>query len=163
MVMRLKKLVMNMLRRWNKVADEGRFVFYTTDQKRFELPLEYLCKNIFLELFRMAAEEFGLSSHGPIRLPCDSVLMNYILLLIHKGMARDLEKALLNAIASTSCCCCSSFMSFDHPYYEQCLVIMQCRVFYRVRSIIMCVHNFMKNVIFLEMDARVDPCGVKLK
>ncbi|KAL5562417.1 hypothetical protein UlMin_032164 [Ulmus minor] len=63
-------------------GEKGSFVIYTTDQKRFALPLAYLCKSIILELLKMSAEEFGLSRAGPITLPCDSVLMNYIVLLL---------------------------------------------------------------------------------
>lgn len=67
----------------------------------------------------MSEEEFGLSSHGPIRLPCDSALMNYIVLLVQRGVARDLERALLNTIDSATYCCYSSHKSFCHGHYEQ--------------------------------------------
>nr|AMQ09541.1 small auxin up regulated protein [Boehmeria nivea] len=119
MISALKKLLISFLRKWRKVAaNEGRFVIYTTDEKRFALPLAYLCKTIFLELLRMSEEEFGLSTKGPIRLPCDSALMNYIVLLVQRGVARDLEKALLNTIDSATSCYSSS-KSFYHGLCEQ--------------------------------------------
>lgn len=84
-------------------AEKGHFVVYTTDMRRFAMPLAYLCTNIFQELFKMSEEEFGLSSEGPIRLPCDAVFMNYMVLLMEQGAAKDLEKALLNSIATSRC------------------------------------------------------------
>ncbi|KAJ0077394.1 hypothetical protein Patl1_35793 [Pistacia atlantica] len=51
------------------VADKGHFVVYTTDEKRFMVPLEYLSQNVFIELLRMSEEEFGLPTHGAITLP----------------------------------------------------------------------------------------------
>lgn len=48
MMIRLKKFI-GVLRKWNRVDDEGRFVIYTTDEKRFALPLvPYLCKSIYI-------------------------------------------------------------------------------------------------------------------
>lgn len=91
-------------------AEKGHFVVYTADKMRFAMPLEYLCSNIFQELFKMSKEEFGLSSEGPIRLPFDAVFMNYMVLLMERGAAKDLEKALLNSIATSHC---SSFHE-DH-------------------------------------------------
>ncbi|XVE93958.1 hypothetical protein REPUB_Repub01dG0239000 [Reevesia pubescens] len=63
-------------------VEKGHFVIYTTDKRRFVIPLVYLSNSIFLELLKMSEEEFGLSSNRPIFLPCDSVFMNYIVLLI---------------------------------------------------------------------------------
>ncbi|PON61512.1 Small auxin-up RNA [Trema orientale] len=87
----------------SNVADKGHFVVYTTDDKRFVMPLEYLSHNILRELFRMSEEEFGLSSDGPIRLPCDAVFMEYVIKLIRRGVAKDLEKALLKSIETSLC------------------------------------------------------------
>lgn len=67
------------------VAERGHFVVYTRDQRRFVMPLAYLYTSIFHELFKMSEEEFGLSSKGPITLPCDAVFMNYVVLLIQRG------------------------------------------------------------------------------
>ncbi|KAK9922752.1 hypothetical protein M0R45_031199 [Rubus argutus] len=49
----------------------------------------------------------GISSNAPIVLPCDSLLMNYIVSLVKLGMSSDLEKALLNSIIRV--CCSTSF------------------------------------------------------
>ncbi|KAM6541082.1 hypothetical protein CsatB_005529 [Cannabis sativa] len=81
---------------------KGHFVVYTTDEKRFVMPLEFLNKNILRELFKMSEEEFGLSSDGPIKLPCDAVFMEYVVKLIRRGVAQDLENALLKSIETTS-------------------------------------------------------------
>lgn len=102
------------------VANKGHFVIYTTDHKRFMMPLSYLNNNIFRELFKKSEEEFGISSDGPITLPCDSVFMNYIVLLIQRGAAKDLEKALLNSIATK---CCSSISSCHQGFAGQNLVL----------------------------------------
>ncbi|KAM3743605.1 hypothetical protein ACB098_07G159000 [Castanea mollissima] len=90
------------------VAERGHFVVYTRDQKRFVMPLAYLYTSIFQELFKMSEEEFGLSSKGPITLPCDAVFMNYVVLLIQRGAVKDLEKALVNSIATNHCSLASS-------------------------------------------------------
>ncbi|XVE67249.1 hypothetical protein DITRI_Ditri08aG0145200 [Diplodiscus trichospermus] len=84
-------------------VDKGHFVVYTTNKRRFVIPLAYLRNSIFLELLKMSEEEFGLSSDGPILLPCDSVFMNYILLLIKRGLDKDLEKVVLNSLNTYSC------------------------------------------------------------
>ncbi|OMO91980.1 Auxin responsive SAUR protein [Corchorus olitorius] len=94
-----------------KMAGKGHFVIYTTDKKRFVIPLEYLSNTIFVELLNMSEEEFGLPSDGPITLPCDSVVMNYIVSLMQKGLAEDLEKALLDTVSS---CRCSSKIAYFH-------------------------------------------------
>ncbi|MBA0829140.1 hypothetical protein Goarm_013761 [Gossypium armourianum] len=104
-----------MARKWQKLAaigrrritsslvDKGHFVIYTIDQKRFVIPLAYLRNTIFVELLKMSEEEFGLPSDGPITLPCDSVAMNYILSLLQRSLAKYLEKAVLNSVASYRC------------------------------------------------------------
>lgn len=90
------------------VAERGHFVVYTRDQRRFVMPLAYLYTSIFQELFKMSEEEFGLSSKGPITLPCDAVFMNYVVLPIQRGAVKDLEKALVNSIATSHCSLASS-------------------------------------------------------
>ncbi|KAJ0077497.1 hypothetical protein Patl1_35823 [Pistacia atlantica] len=82
------------------VADKGHFVVYTTDEKRFMVPLEYLSQNVFIELLRISEEEFGLPTHGAITLPCDSTLLKYVILLVRGHMPAELEKALLTSIAT---------------------------------------------------------------
>ncbi|KAG4215106.1 hypothetical protein ERO13_A01G156550v2 [Gossypium hirsutum] len=44
-------------------VEQGDFVVYNVDQKRFVLPLEYLKNEIVMELFNLAEEEPGLSGN----------------------------------------------------------------------------------------------------
>lgn len=88
----------------NSVTDRGHFVVYTADDqnKRYSFPIAYLNSYIFRELFRMAEEEFGLPSDGPITVPCDAVFMDYLLSLMQTNATTDIQKALLFAAASRS-------------------------------------------------------------
>ncbi|XP_061977075.1 auxin-responsive protein SAUR63-like [Populus nigra] len=95
----------------SSTAEKGHFVVYTTDKKRFVLPLNYLNNEIVRELFNLAEEEFGLTSDGPITLPCDATFMEYAIILIQQNVAKDIEKALLVAIASNRC---SSSLHLHH-------------------------------------------------
>ncbi|PON61514.1 Small auxin-up RNA [Trema orientale] len=90
------------------VVDKGHFVVYTTDERRFVMPLAYLNDNILRELFKMSEQEFGLSSHGPITLPCDAIFMEYVVTLIRRGVTKDLEKALIRSIDNSGCSLISS-------------------------------------------------------
>ncbi|OIT21949.1 PREDICTED: auxin-responsive protein SAUR68-like [Nicotiana attenuata] len=88
-------------------AVKGQFVVYTTDQRRYVIPLAYLENEVIVQLLNMSEEEFGLPSGGPITLPCDSAFLDYIISLIKKGaVAEDLHKALLLSV--TSYCCSTS-------------------------------------------------------
>lgn len=64
-----------------------------------------LNNDIIRELFRISEEEFGIPNSGPIRLPIDASSMEYILSLIGRGLAKDLENALLMSITSCSSSC----------------------------------------------------------
>ena len=86
----------------NRVG-KGHFVVYTNDQRRFELPLEYLNNEIVRELLRLAEEEFGLASNAPLTLPCDAVFLHYIVDLIQRHVTKEVEKALLMSIARSHC------------------------------------------------------------
>ncbi|KAJ0960622.1 hypothetical protein J5N97_001498 [Dioscorea zingiberensis] len=80
------------------VSHKGHFIVYTSDGKRFMVPLEFLDTRIFQELLRMSEEEYGLPGDGPITLHCDAVSMEYILLLLKKQVSKDVEMALLSSI-----------------------------------------------------------------
>ncbi|KAL6011850.1 hypothetical protein ACLOJK_002316 [Asimina triloba] len=82
------------------LADKGHFVVYAADGVRLVLPLACLDGPIFVELFRMSEEEFGLPSTGPIVLPCAGDFLEYAVSLMQKSMSTDVEKALLASIAS---------------------------------------------------------------
>ena len=94
----------------SSVADKGHFVVYSSDRKRFVIPLAYLNSEIFRELFQMSEEEFGIQSAGPIILPCDSVFLDYVISFIQRGVAKELERALIMSIAPSNC----SYSSYFH-------------------------------------------------
>ena len=87
----------------SSIIEKGHFVVYSEDQKRYMLPLEYLKKEIVRELFKLAEEEFGLPSNGPVTLPCDAVFLKYVISLIKQHLTEDVQKALLTSIASDHC------------------------------------------------------------
>lgn len=82
------------------VASKGHFAVYTTDKKRLMFSLEYLSRNVFMELLRMPEEEFGLPSQEAITLPCDSTVFEYMISLVQEHMPQELEKALLTTTAT---------------------------------------------------------------
>ncbi|KAH7692257.1 Small auxin-up RNA protein [Dioscorea alata] len=90
------------------VAPKGHFIVYTSEGKRFMVPLEYLDSRIFQELFRMSEEEYGLPVDGPITLHCNAVFMEYIMLLLQKQASKDVERALLSSILIPYQSTCSS-------------------------------------------------------
>lgn len=107
------KKFLKMVKKWQREAhkmanNKGHFVIYTTDQKRFVIPLAHLNSNIFRELFKMSEDKFGLPRDGPIMLPCEAVFMKYIVSIIQKGVGKDLEKALLVSVAASRWCPLSS-------------------------------------------------------
>ncbi|KAK6240676.1 hypothetical protein SCA6_006065 [Theobroma cacao] len=110
-------------------VEKGHFVVYSADQKRFMLPLEYLKKEIVRQLFKLAEEEFGVPSNGPLILPCDAVFLQYIQRPIDiphllstfleyitpftQGcVPEDLEKALLTTL--TTCHCSAPSLGQSH-------------------------------------------------
>ncbi|KAL3580852.1 hypothetical protein D5086_018687 [Populus alba] len=100
----------------SSTAEKGHFVVYTTDNKRFVLPLDYLNNEIVRELFNLAEEEYGLTGNAPLTLPCDAAIMEYAITLIQQNVAKDVEKALLMAIASSQC---SSSLYLRHEVRNQ--------------------------------------------
>ncbi|KAK9690652.1 hypothetical protein RND81_09G143700 [Saponaria officinalis] len=108
-----KKLI-KMARKWQKfaatsrrriswprtnVADKGHFFIYANDGKRFMIPLTYLKSDILQLLFRMAEEEFGITSDGPIILPFDSNLMEHAISIIQRHVTEDLQNAFILSVA----------------------------------------------------------------
>ncbi|GAB2267788.1 hypothetical protein Dimus_002765 [Dionaea muscipula] len=90
-------------------ADKGHFFVYSAEGKCFMIPLVYLQNQIVKELLQAAEEEFGVPS-GPIKLPCDAILMEYAFSLIQRRASEDLQKALVMSIPTTTAtgCCLSS-------------------------------------------------------
>ncbi|MBA0766501.1 hypothetical protein Gotri_015536 [Gossypium trilobum] len=83
----------------SSMVEEGHFVVYSADEKRFMLPLEFLKNEIVMELFNLAEEEFGIPSNGHLKLPFDSTFMEYAIELIK----RKVEKALIMSIVTGHC------------------------------------------------------------
>nr|XP_016439926.1 PREDICTED: auxin-responsive protein SAUR68-like [Nicotiana tabacum] len=104
----------------SSIVEKGHFVVYTIDQRRFVIPLAYLENEVVRQLLNMSEEEFGLPSGGPIKLPCDSAFMDYIISLIKKGVAAgNLHKALLLSVTS---CCYSAYSLHQESGNQQLLV-----------------------------------------
>ncbi|KAJ0964015.1 hypothetical protein J5N97_029137 [Dioscorea zingiberensis] len=82
----------------SSIAEKGHFFVYTSEGKRFMVPLAYLDNNIFKELLKISEEEFGLPGDGPITLPCDAVSMEYVLSMLRRGVSQEVERALLSSI-----------------------------------------------------------------
>ncbi|XP_057525829.1 auxin-responsive protein SAUR64-like [Amaranthus tricolor] len=103
-----------------QLANEGHFIVYTTDGGRFMIPLAFLKSEIFIELLKIAEEEFGLEQSGPITLPCDSNFMEYVLSMVKRGPIVNLEKALIMSLPS---CRYSSFSQEDQEHISQQVLI----------------------------------------
>ncbi|MCD9559573.1 hypothetical protein HAX54_017623 [Datura stramonium] len=104
----------------SSVVGKGHFVVYTMDQKRFVVPLAYLQHEIIRQLLHMSEEEFGLPSDGPITLSCDALFMDYIISLIGRGVAADLQNALLVSVASSRCSSTSYLQEQRNPQLLVC-------------------------------------------
>lgn len=87
-----------------KAVNKGSFVVYSSDQRRFVLLIMFLKDEIFIELLKLSEEEFGIPRDGPIILPCDTIFMDYVVLLLEKKAEKELNKALLKSISSGTCC-----------------------------------------------------------
>nr|TKS18740.1 hypothetical protein D5086_0000004090 [Populus alba] len=64
------------------MAEKGHFVVYSADGKRFVLPLAYLKNKTIGQLFRLAEEEFGMHSNGPLTLPCVANYLESVISLV---------------------------------------------------------------------------------
>lgn len=84
-------------------AGKGRFVVYSGDGQRFEVPLAYLNSDVFGELLRMSEEAFGLPGDRPITLPCDAAFMGRVISCLRKRSSRDAERTLLASMAAHPC------------------------------------------------------------
>ncbi|RVX12291.1 hypothetical protein VitviT2T_003218 [Vitis vinifera] len=107
----------------SSVADKGHFVVCSADKKRFVIPLVYLNNEIFRGLLQVSEEEFGIQITGPIILPCDSVFMDYMISIIQRGVAKDLERALILSIDSSYC---SSSSYFHQEQNNEQLLLCAC-------------------------------------
>ena len=87
----------------SSAVEKGHFVVYSMDQKRFSLPLNYLNKDTVRELFNLAEDEYGLPSNGPLILPCEAVILEYVISLMRQNVRKEVEKALMLSIANRRC------------------------------------------------------------
>ncbi|KAI3441174.1 uncharacterized protein J3R85_002415 [Psidium guajava] len=101
-------------------AQKGHFVVYSSDNRRFAISLSYLSNDIIRELFRISEEEFGIPNSGPIRLPIDAPCTEYIFSMIGRGLAKDLQNALLMSITSCSSSCTALDERFSCPRIYVC-------------------------------------------
>uniref|UniRef100_A0ACD5ZVT1 Uncharacterized protein n=1 Tax=Avena sativa TaxID=4498 RepID=A0ACD5ZVT1_AVESA len=85
----------------SSVAGKGHFIVYSSDGRRFEIPLACLRTTVFEEILRMSQEEFGFKSDGRITLPCDTAMMEYVMCLLRREASEDVERALLSSITMT--------------------------------------------------------------
>lgn len=83
------------------VADKGHCVVYSSDGRRYEIPLVCLRTTVFQELLRMSQEEFGFTNDGRITLTCDTAVMEYVMCLLRRKASKDVERALLSSIVIT--------------------------------------------------------------
>lgn len=98
-------------------VDKGYFAVYTSDEIQFVMPLGYLKNDIFQELLKVAEDEYGLQTDGPIRLPFEATIMKYMISLIERCVCNDLEKALFMSIITSEMCFSNSNIQLEqnHP------------------------------------------------
>ncbi|KAL6644388.1 hypothetical protein ACP70R_015996 [Stipagrostis hirtigluma subsp. patula] len=82
----------------SSVADKGNFIVYSSDGRRFEIPLACLRTTFFAELLKLSQEEFGFAGDRRITLPCDAAVMEYVICLLRSEASEDVERALLSSI-----------------------------------------------------------------
>ncbi|XP_062200119.1 auxin-responsive protein SAUR36-like [Phragmites australis] len=80
------------------IVDKGHCVVYTADGKRFEVPLVYLSTTVFGELLRMSEDEFGFTSEDRITVPCEAVVMEYVMCLLRRKPSEEVERAVLSSV-----------------------------------------------------------------
>ncbi|XP_031481358.1 auxin-responsive protein SAUR68-like [Nymphaea colorata] len=94
-------------------GEKGHFAAYAADGKRFMIPLTYLHLPIFQQLLRMAEEEFGLDINGAITFPCDSALLECVMLLAQRGRLVEVQNILMVSFSHQSCSSSSSLQQIQ--------------------------------------------------
>ncbi|KAL3845379.1 hypothetical protein ACJIZ3_002782 [Penstemon smallii] len=87
------KKLSKIIGKWKRKAH---FVVYSKDNKRFHVPLCYLNHPIFRVLLEMAEEEYGFTVHGPLRVPFEKELVEYIFCLLKNKSVDEAQKAVLS-------------------------------------------------------------------
>ncbi|KAL6859186.1 hypothetical protein ACP4OV_018188 [Aristida adscensionis] len=80
------------------VAGKGNFVVYSSDGRRFEIPLACLGTTFFAELLKLSQESGFAAGERRITLPCDAAVMEYVMCLLRREASEDVERALLSSI-----------------------------------------------------------------
>ncbi|GKA42908.1 auxin-responsive protein SAUR68-like protein [Tanacetum coccineum] len=75
--------------RTTRGIDKGHFAIYISDVIRFLMPFGYLKNGIFQKLLKVATDEHGLQTDGPIRLPFESMCMNHMISLIERHLCKE--------------------------------------------------------------------------
>ncbi|KAI9123563.1 hypothetical protein K1719_004863 [Acacia pycnantha] len=86
--------------KYSSAANKGHFVVYSMDHKRFVVPLKCLKSNVFKELLKWSEEEFGLASDGPLVLPCEGIVLEYVISLVEERVPEEVEKVLITSMAT---------------------------------------------------------------
>lgn len=100
------------------LAGKGNCIVYSSDGKRFEIPLACLRTTVFEELLKISCEQFGFTSGKRITLPCDAAVMEYVMCLLRREASEDVEKALLSSILMP-CHQTSRIMQVSSGYNQQ--------------------------------------------
>ena len=81
------------------VGVKGHCVVYSSDGRRFEVPLAYLGTVVFCELLMLWQEEFGFASDdGKITLPCDAAVVEYVMCLLRRDASEEVVRAFLSSM-----------------------------------------------------------------
>ncbi|CAL9088527.1 unnamed protein product [Musa textilis] len=68
-------------------------VYVGEEMERFEVRAELLSRPVFVELLRLAAEEYGYQQRGALRIPCPVPLFRRLLLAASSDGAAEREEA----------------------------------------------------------------------
>ena len=83
----------------SSMASKGHCVVYSADGWRFQVPLAYLGTVVFGELLMLSQEEFGFASDdGKITLPCDAVVVEYVVSLLRRDASEEVLRAFLSSM-----------------------------------------------------------------
>jgi hypothetical protein len=84
----------------SSVAGKGHCAMYSADGRRFEVPLVFLGTALFGELLSMSQEEFGFAGDdGRITLPCESLVMEYMMCLLTRDASEEVKRLFLSSMA----------------------------------------------------------------
>ncbi|KAL5847951.1 hypothetical protein ACOSQ3_011475 [Xanthoceras sorbifolium] len=82
-------IVEKLIRKINK----GAFCCVYKGRQKVVVPLHYLNHPILRAPLEMAKEEFGKTVNGPLQVPCEEEMMDYILSLLRKSASGEVQEA----------------------------------------------------------------------